>query len=45
VFSLDKDLHGRRQSGNYPETGLWEAPESLFKTRTKSTRHSQIHGF
>jgi hypothetical protein len=24
AFPLDKDLHGRRQTGNYPETGFWE---------------------
>jgi hypothetical protein len=35
VFSLDKDLHGSRQTGSYPETGLWEASNSVSNELTK----------
>ena len=37
-FSLDKDLHGSRQSGNYPETGFEDiSPE---KSATEELRNS-----
>src|ERR1022692_2624293 len=32
----------RRQTGNYPETGLWEAPNSDPQMPTKSTRYGRI---